>query len=395
MPPQAPARADPPADTPVPRAPGAPKRAAGLVAGCFTALLGALWLAVGGLLCGPGLLWHRTGPRALAALTAGARRFADLERRRRSAFFGDRFPTTGAPSDEKIVGYLLRRTATGLVSAVVVALLGFGAVLAVVLAAGVARGDVGWADLALQAGLGGVLLFLDVQGLRSLAALDARLARDCFGLSERELLQRRIGELAASRAAVVTAVDTERRRIERDLHDGLQQRLVALALLIARARRGHDTERAAALLAQAHREVGDVLGELREVAWRVYPSALDDLGLREALGGVCDRCALPVHLSYEVPGPLPEAVETAAYFVVSEAVTNTVKHAAATTVRLRLAHRDRRLTVRIEDDGKGGADPGGRGLTGLGGRVAALDGTLTVDSPAGGPTIITAELPCV
>jgi hypothetical protein len=199
--------------------------------------LGLLYFAVGGALLGAPLLWPRTRRRALVVLTAGARRLTALERRRRSFFFGDRFPDRPVP-DRRILRHLAARTYSGLLTGVVVGLLGFGAVLAGLLVVGLARGTLDWGELVSQVLLGGVLLFLNVQGLFSLVALDARLARECFGPSERELMQQRIDELATSRAAVLRAVDTERRRIERDLHDGVQQRLVALAMLLGRARRG-------------------------------------------------------------------------------------------------------------------------------------------------------------
>ncbi|MEU2508052.1 histidine kinase [Streptomyces sp. NPDC007863] len=373
------------------------RRAVGVVAGCLTAPLGLLYFLVGGVVLGPLLSWPRTRAYALGVLGSGAGRLVGLERRRRERFFGDRFPEA-YEGEGGALRYLAVRSATGLVCAVVLALLGFGVVLAVLLVGGVARGTIGAAELLTQLVLGGVLLFLGLQGLFALNALDARLARECFGPSERELLRRRIEELSLSRAAVVGAVDAERRRIERDLHDGVQQRLVALAMLIGRARRSgeRDPEQAAGLLGQAHREAQEVLAELREVAWRVYPSALDSLGLEEALGGVAQRCALPLRIAYEVAGPLPRPVETAAYFVVSEAVTNAAKHSAASAVSVRVAGvPGGPLTVRVEDDGRGGADPAGGGLTGLRGRVAALDGVLRIDSPLGGPTTIVAELPCV
>ncbi|MFE9045811.1 sensor histidine kinase [Streptomyces sp. NPDC007818] len=378
------------------------RRAAGVLAGCLTAPVGLAYLVLAGAPLGAFLLWPRTRSYALRLLGSGARRLGALERRRRTRLFGDRFPEgyegEDGRGDAGAVRYLAARSWSGLVCGVVLALLGFGLVLAALLAGGVARGTIGIAELLTQLVLGGVLLFLCLQGLSALTALDARLAAERFGPSERELLRRRIDELAVSRAAVVRAVDMERRRIERDLHDGVQQRLVALAMLIGRARRGgaRDPERAAGLLDQAHREAAEVLAELREVAWRVYPSALDSLGLEEALGGVAQRCALPLRIAYEVTGPLPRPVETAAYFVVSEAVTNAAKHAAASAVTVRVAGAPGSpLTVRIEDDGRGGADPAGSGLTGLRGRVAALDGVLRIDSPLGGPTTIVAELPCV
>jgi len=130
------------------------------------------------------------------------------------------------------------------------------------------------------------------------------------------------------------------------------------------------------------------------VAWRVYPAALDSLGLREALEAVAERAGMPVRLTYRVPGPLPKPVQTAAYFVVCEAVTNAVKHAGAEHITVDVAQEGKVVRVRVRDDGKGGADPLGGGLSGLALRVAALDGRLTVDSPPGGPTVIGAELPC-
>ncbi|MFI9823745.1 sensor histidine kinase [Streptomyces sp. NPDC052013] len=377
------------------RPPSWPRRSAGVLLGCATALIGLLYFVLAGTVLGPFLLWPRTRPGALGLLMTGIRRLTVLERARRSAFFGDRFPEQYEVSDRKILRYLAVRTVAGLVCSVVVALLAFGAVLAVVLLWALLRGGLPWHNVLGQVVLGGVLLFLDLQGLHALAELDARIARECFGPSERELLRRRVLELAASRAAVVQAVDAERRRIERDLHDGIQQRVVALAMLLGRTRRAHgDPERAEALLRQAHQESQDVLAELREVAWRIYPSALDSLGLEEALSGVSERCGIPVRTEFDVVGELPQPVETAAYFVVSEAVTNAAKHSRATAVVVRVALRDRVLAVQVRDNGRGGADPSGSGLSGLRSRVAALDGVLHVDSPEGGPTIVTAELPC-
>ncbi|CAM5376735.1 histidine kinase OS=Streptomyces alboniger OX=132473 GN=CP975_12740 PE=4 SV=1 [Streptomyces alboniger] len=368
-------------------------RVLGVLIGCLTALLGLVYFVVAGAALGAFLLWPRTRPRAHALLASGARRLTALERGRRSVFFHDAFPEHHA-SDRRVLRYLAARTYSGLLCGVVVAMVDFGAVLAGIFAVSLVRTSMSWVDLLSQFVLGGTLLFLAVQGLRALTDQDARLARECFGPSEHELLQRRIDELATSRAAVVRAVDVERRRVERDLHDGVQQRLVALAMLLGRARRGRTPERADALLAQAHKEAQEVLTELREVAWRVYPTALDSLGLHEALGGVSERCALPVRMEYDVPGPLPSAVETAAYFVVSEAVTNAAKHSSAEEVHVRVRQRGAVLTVLVRDTGAGGADAEGSGLTGLRSRVAALDGTLDVDSPLGGPTTITAELPC-
>ncbi|MFG2127248.1 sensor histidine kinase [Streptomyces sp. NPDC048751] len=371
-----------------------PRRCAGTFFGCGTALLGFLYLLVVGTVLGPFLLWPPTRISALGIMVTGARRLTTLERTRRAVFFGDRFPEHYKASDQKILRYLAVRSYTGLLCGVVTGLLGFGVVLAGLLVRGMAQATLHWDELLMQVLLGSVLLFLDVQGLHSLATLDARIARECFGPSERELLQQRIHELATSRAAVVQAVDSERRRIERDLHDGIQQRLVALGMLLGRARRGRNPEQADALLHQAHQESQNILAELREVTWRVYPSALDSLGLKEALGGVSERCSIPVRTEFDVTEALPQPVETAAYFVVSESVTNAAKHSRATAISVRVALLGRVLTVQIQDNGAGGADPMGSGLSGLRSRVAALDGVLRVDSPQGGPTTITAELPC-
>lgn len=385
--------AQPGGEPPSTPSPAWPLRIAGVLLGCLTALPGLLYFAVVGTLLGTLLLWPYTRRHAVVVLASGARRLTALERRRRSVFFRDRFPDRPVP-DRRILRYLATRTYAGLVTGIVVGLLAFGVVLAGLLLTSLARGTLGWRELLTQGLLGGVLLFLNVQGLLSLEAFDARLARQCFGPSERELLQQRIDELATSRAAVLRAVDTERRRIERDLHDGVQQRLVALAMLLGRARRGRTPEQAKSLLEQAHKESQDVLTELREVAWRVYPTALDNLGLGEALAGVSERCGIPVRMDLALTGLLPSSVETAAYFVVSESVTNAAKHSAATEILVSVRRYGTVLVVRVEDNGVGGADPSGSGLTGLHSRVGALDGLLHIHSPSGGPTTITAELPC-
>ncbi|MBC6463361.1 sensor histidine kinase, partial [Actinomadura sp. HBU206391] len=239
-----------------------------------------------------------------------------------------------------------------------------------------------------------LMLFLVIQGIQGTAALDRTLARRFLGPSPRELLERRISELSDSRSGIMEAVDQERRRIERDLHDGVQQRLVALGLLIGRARRARSPEQGEELLRQAHDASQRLLGDLREVAWRVYPTALDSLGLEEALAGVAEHSGVPVLIRCDLGARPGRQVETAAYFVVSEAVTNAAKHSGAGLITVGLARADGMLVVRVHDDGAGGADPEGGGLSGLARRVAALDGRFRVDSPPGGPTTVVAELPC-
>jgi PAS domain S-box-containing protein len=201
-------------------------------------------------------------------------------------------------------------------------------------------------------------------------------------------------ELRASRARIVAAGDDERRRLERNLHDGAQQRLVslALALRLAESKLGADPDGAAAILSSAGEELAHALAELRELARGIHPAVLTDRGLNAALEGLAARTPLPVELEL-LPGRLPEAVEAAAYYVVAEAVANVVKHAGASAIEVRTAAVDGLVTVEVADDGAGGADPGGSGLRGLADRVAVLEGRLRVESRDGGGTRVVAEIP--
>ncbi|WP_433518626.1 sensor histidine kinase [Nonomuraea sp. CA-143628] len=226
---------------------------------------------------------------------------------------------------------------------------------------------------------------------RLLVATERRLAVRFLGPGPQELMRRRIAELTVSRSGIVRVVDDERRRIERDLHDGVQQRGVALAMLLGRAR--HSPAGAAELVDQAYAESRQLLDELRSVAWRIYPTALDELGLRTALAGVAERSCVPVTVDYGLAGRPVSEVETALYFVAREAITNAVKHARARGIRVVLSEDERAVRVVVSDDGRGGADPAGGGLSGLARRVMALDGRFEVDSPPGGGTRIRASLP--
>ncbi|UZD63480.1 sensor histidine kinase [Brevibacterium sp. JSBI002] len=204
----------------------------------------------------------------------------------------------------------------------------------------------------------------------------------------------RISELLTTRRGVVLAIDEERRRIERDLHDGVQQNVVSLSVVIARARRASDPAKSQALLDDALVQSQDLIDEMREVAWRVYPTALDDHGLRTVLERIAGRSPIPLTLVTVPEGRFPPAVESAAYFVVREAVTNVVKHAEATAITVSIVAEARTaLTVTVSDDGVGGADPRGGGLQGLTRRVGALDGSLEVDSLEGAGTTVTARIP--
>lgn len=228
--------------------------------------------------------------------------------------------------------------------------------------------------------------------------LHAVLLRRWMGVVRTDALESRISRLLTTRRGVVLAIDDERRRIERDLHDGVQQNVVSLSVTLARARRASDPERADQLLEQAHLQSQELIEEVRQVAWRIYPTALDEHGLAAAMDGVAQTSPVPVEVQHDLHGELPPAVESAAYFVAREAVTNVVKHAGASSILILLRTRgeaDRRsLHLSVTDDGIGGADLEGGGLQGLARRVAALDGSVGVDSPPGGPTTITAEIPC-
>jgi signal transduction histidine kinase len=210
-------------------------------------------------------------------------------------------------------------------------------------------------------------------------------------------LRARIDELSASRSRIVEAGDAERRRLERDLHDGAQQRLVALALALplARGRIATDPEGADAVLAGAQRELEQALGELRELARGIHPAVLVDHGLGPALDALAGRAALPVEVAAVPDERLPAAVEAAAYFVVSEALANVAKYARADAAVVTVTRADGRATVEVRDDGVGGADPArGTGLRGLADRVSALDGRLELDSPPGAGTRLRAVIPC-
>ena len=206
----------------------------------------------------------------------------------------------------------------------------------------------------------------------------------------------RIETLETTRAGAVVAQDTELRRIERDLHDGAQARLVALGMSLGMAEQNlaKDPERAGELLAEARIGAEHALRELRDLARGIHPPVLADRGLEAALDSLASTTPLRVVVSVHVaPRPAPE-VESAAYFVAAEALANAAKHARARQVDIRIARLGDVLELEVRDDGDGGANPDGAGLHGLRRRVEALDGTLSVISPRGGPTTIRAELPC-
>nr|WP_260408400.1 sensor domain-containing protein [Planomonospora venezuelensis] len=203
-------------------------------------------------------------------------------------------------------------------------------------------------------------------------------------------------EVVRSRARLVDAFELERRRIERDLHDGAQQRLVALTLTLGMA--GLDLEPgspAAARVAEAHEQALLALAELRELIRGVHPKVLTDHGLPDAALDVAGRSPVPAEVDIALPGRLPAPVEAAAYFVIAEALANVARHSRANRCRIRGRLVGETLLMEIRDDGIGGADPaGGTGLAGLADRVAVVDGRMSVSSPAGGPTLLRVEIPC-
>jgi signal transduction histidine kinase len=238
-----------------------------------------------------------------------------------------------------------------------------------------------------------ITLSEDPEMLRSVAAA-AGLAMENERLQAQ--LRARVEELRTSRARIVEAGTHERRRLERNLHDGAQQRLVALSLTLrlAQGKVHKDPERADELLSAAQQELTLALGELRELARGIHPAVLSDRGLGAALEALAGRAPVEVDLA-EMPGDrLPEPIEAAAYFVVAEALTNVVKYAHASQATVRVSRRNGHAIVEVADDGIGGADPDrGSGLRGLADRISALDGRMSLDSPAGAGTRLRAEIP--
>jgi signal transduction histidine kinase len=211
-------------------------------------------------------------------------------------------------------------------------------------------------------------------------------------------LRERVDDLRDARQRIIAAADAERRRIERDLHDGAQQRMVAVALTLglAEARLASDPSSAALLIAQAREDAQLAVKELREIARGIHPALLSDRGLCPALEALAARAPVPVEVTGEPMTELSDAVEAAAYFVTAEALTNVAKYAQASEAFVHVSVEDDCLRVKIRDDGVGGAEPSpGGGLHGLRDRVDALDGRFEVDSPPGGGTTVTADIPLV
>jgi signal transduction histidine kinase len=229
------------------------------------------------------------------------------------------------------------------------------------------------------------------------ASVQWALADRLLGPTEDERLAEQVSDLQSRRTAAVDSAEAERRRIERDLHDGAQQRLVALAATLGAAREklDDDPEAGRELVATAHEEAKAALSEIRDLVRGIHPVILEDRGIDAALSAVIARSPVPVVLDVQIAERPPAAVESAAYFVVTEALTNVARHSGATRANVSIARSADRLVVEIRDNGHGGADASkGTGLHGLRERVAGMGGTTYVISPEGGPTTILVEMPC-
>ncbi|MCW2765844.1 MAG: histidine kinase [Nocardioides sp.] len=257
---------------------------------------------------------------------------------------------------------------------------------------------IGWTvddtgEAVVAAGFGLLALVAAAYLIAVLACAQAALTRLLLDPQQVRLTEA-VTDLRRSRVRLVDAFETERRRIERDLHDGVQQRLVALTMTLGRAELDVPEGAGLELVREAHRQAEGALEELRSTVRGIHPRVLVDHGLAAAVHEIADRSPVPVHTDITLPGRPPEPVEAAAYFVVSEALTNVVRHASARTAQVHVWTRDGRLVLTVVDDGVGGAEPAaGRGLAGLVLRLEALDGSLQVTSPAGGPTEVRMECP--
>jgi signal transduction histidine kinase len=260
-----------------------------------------------------------------------------------------------------------------------------------------AFGQASTAGQALPYAIAGILALPVVPYLVTLlAGGHAAVARALLTGGPGEQLRAELTEVSRSRARLADAFEAERRRIERDLHDLAQQKLVSLTLQLGLARLDLPPgSLAAPAITAAHEQAKQLMGELRELIHGIQPQILTDLGLPAALCELADSSPVPVTVSADLPGRMPGQIENTAYFAVAEALTNIAKHSGATTARVTARHHDGLLTVEISDNGHGGASPHhGTGLTGLADRVAVAGGRMLISSPYGGPTLLRAEIPC-
>ncbi|PZF83027.1 sensor histidine kinase [Jiangella anatolica] len=368
---------------------------------------------------------------AIPSTVRAVRRWARGERRRVANFTGRPVPSPYDPSDDapavparvllaepatrRDLGWMLFHALTGLVIGVVALLLPLSVVNAAVVPiywSAMPEDDpvqspypvTSWLDALgmLPLGLGWLVLTLVLVPL--LARWQAGLAGLLLRPTKDARLTERVTELTATRAAALEAHGAELRRIERDLHDGTQNRLVGVIMHLGIAERAlrREPESALPLLLKAQNQAADALSELRDVVRSIYPPILAERGLDGALAALAARCPVPCTLRAAGLRRLPAALEAAAYFVVAEALTNTAKHSGAEHAEVTVALRpptgpdeEEALVIQVRDDGHGGAaESGGSGLAGIRRRVAAFDGRTEVTSPVGGPTVVEAVIPC-
>jgi signal transduction histidine kinase len=387
-----------------------------------TFILGLIWLVFFVVVAAVGLativIW--VGVPLLAALVAITIWSAQLERDRLRVFLGVSiaspyryFPEEGAPW-KKAWGLLrnpqLWRDLAYLLLLLPIGLLGLALVfwpVAYVIAPliFILGGDAstnGW-DInsfpeAVLASIVGLVLVVPASMLINLTAiLNGKVGQRFLAPSQEEVLIERVEELTESRSAVMRAMHLERRRIERDLHDGAQQRLVALAMDLGRLRDGMETdpEAAKALIDSSHEESKRILADLRDLVRGIHPAVLTDRGLDAAISAIAGRSPVPVEVEVVLKSRLPEEVEGTAYFVVVESLTNIAKHSQASRARVHIRRKGNWLMLEISDNGRGGANLGhGSGLRGLQDRILALEGRFSLSSLPGKGTTIYVEIPC-
>jgi signal transduction histidine kinase len=386
--------------------------------------LGIVWMTVliGLLALGVSLAILTIGIPLLAVTMMVWRWGADIERQRAALALGAPIPRPqrDAPASNRFLdrwlarardrttwrdlGYMLLLGPVGIAAGTITIALwsaAFAALASPAVAAGAPDGSLlddigtlGLVGVAVSSVLIGALAALVTRGL---AIGTGALARALLAYDDRAELTERISTLEASRSGAVESADARLRRIERDLHDGAQHRLAYIAMELGRARAklGEDPQAADTLLAGAHDESKRAMRELRDLVRGIHPSVLSDRGLDAALSGLAERASVPVDIESRLDMRLPPAVETAAYYVVAESLTNVGRHSGATRAQVDVSRENGQVVLAITDDGNGGARRRpGSGLEGLAQRVEALDGTLEVDSPEGGPTTIVARMPC-
>ncbi|MTD57198.1 sensor histidine kinase [Amycolatopsis pithecellobii] len=352
-----------------------------LIAGFVLHLVQFVFIVVG-IAVGAATVVIWIGIPILIATTSLVRGSANLERR-----FVRRMLDTPLPQVERapVEGGLLRRWRHRLVDPTTWRDLGY---LLLTFPLSVVEGAVGLASI--------VLLPIAIWVAPWIGWTHGSLALALLGPNRTKRLEVKAQHLQASRARGVDAAEAERRRIERDLHDGVQQRLVSVAMSLGRAKNKTDPHAVRELIDEAHVDAKLAVSELRDLARGIYPAVLADRGLDAALSAQAAKSPIHVDVTVDVQPRPPAAVETIAYFVVGETLTNVAKHSGATEAGVKAWRTEDKVVVEITDNGHGGAEvrPGG-GLAGLADRAATIDGVITVVSPAGGPTVIRADLPCV